>query len=75
MKRAVDLCPSLTGGKGIEHLSIIRHGVRLLLALIFPRGVIFEAVRHASEVKHIIEPNLTPRACLVALYNELTRQG
>jgi len=29
MKRAVQLCPSLTGGKGIEHLSIIRHGVGL----------------------------------------------
>ena len=29
MKRAVDLCPELTGGKGIEHLSIIRHGVGL----------------------------------------------
>lgn len=29
MKRAVDLCPSLTGGRGIEHLDIIRHGVGL----------------------------------------------
>ena len=29
MKRAVDLCPSLTGGQGIEHLSVIRHGVGL----------------------------------------------
>ena len=29
MKRAIDLCPSLTDGKGIEHLSIIRHGVGL----------------------------------------------
>lgn len=29
MKRAVELCPGLTGGKGIEHLSIIRHGVGL----------------------------------------------
>ncbi len=29
MKRAVDLCPALTGGKGIEHLSIVRHGVGL----------------------------------------------
>ena len=29
MKRAVDLCPSLTGGKGIEHLSVIRHSVGL----------------------------------------------
>jgi D-amino-acid oxidase len=29
MKRAVDLCPALTDGKGIEHLSIIRHGVGL----------------------------------------------
>lgn len=29
MKRAVELCPSLTGGKGVEHLSIIRHGVGL----------------------------------------------
>ena len=29
MKRAVDLCPALTGGKGIEHLSIIRQGVGL----------------------------------------------
>ncbi|KAL8939284.1 MAG: hypothetical protein Q9211_002809 [Gyalolechia sp. 1 TL-2023] len=27
MKRAVELCPALTGGKGIEHLDIIRHGV------------------------------------------------
>ncbi|KAK4695924.1 D-amino-acid oxidase, partial [Lecanoromycetidae sp. Uapishka_2] len=27
MKRAVEICPSLTDGKGIEHLSIIRHGV------------------------------------------------
>lgn len=26
MRRAVELCPALTGGKGIEHLSIIRHG-------------------------------------------------
>ena len=29
MKRAVELCPSLTGGKGIEYLSVIRHGVGL----------------------------------------------
>lgn len=29
MKRCVDLCPDLTGGRGIEHLSIIRHGVGL----------------------------------------------
>ena len=29
MQRAVDLCPALTGGKGIEHLSIVRHGVGL----------------------------------------------
>jgi D-amino-acid oxidase len=27
MKRAVQICPTLTGGKGIEHLDIIRHGV------------------------------------------------
>lgn len=29
MKRAVELCPELTGGKGIEGLSVIRHGVGL----------------------------------------------
>lgn len=29
MKRAVELCPALTGGKGIEALDIIRHGVGL----------------------------------------------
>jgi D-amino-acid oxidase len=29
MKRCVDLCPQLTGGRGIEHLDIIRHGVGL----------------------------------------------
>jgi hypothetical protein len=29
MKRCVDLCPDLTGGKGIEALSIVRHGVGL----------------------------------------------
>lgn len=29
MKRAVKMCPELTGGKGIEHLDIIRHGVGL----------------------------------------------
>ena len=29
MKRAVEVCPALTSGKGIEHLSIIRHGVGL----------------------------------------------
>ena len=29
MRRAVDLCPALTDGKGIDHLSIIRHGVGL----------------------------------------------
>jgi D-amino-acid oxidase len=29
MKRAVAICPALTGGKGIEHLDIVRHGVGL----------------------------------------------
>jgi D-amino-acid oxidase len=29
MQRAVKLCPALTGGKGIEQLDIIRHGVGL----------------------------------------------
>jgi D-amino-acid oxidase len=29
MKRAVELCPALTGGKGIKALSVIRHGVGL----------------------------------------------
>lgn len=29
MKRAVNMCPELTDGKGIEHLDIIRHGVGL----------------------------------------------
>ena len=29
MKRCVEMCPSLTDGKGPEHLSIIRHGVGL----------------------------------------------
>lgn len=29
MKRCVDICPQLTGGKGIEHLDIIRHSVGL----------------------------------------------
>lgn len=29
MKRAVEICPALTGGKGIEHLDIVRHGVGL----------------------------------------------
>ncbi|QSZ34220.1 hypothetical protein DSL72_005810 [Monilinia vaccinii-corymbosi] len=29
MKRAVDLCPALTNGRGIEALSVIRHGVGL----------------------------------------------
>jgi len=29
MKRCVDLCPQLTQGKGIEALSVIRHGVGL----------------------------------------------
>ena len=29
MKRAVDICPALTDGKGIEHLDVIRHGVGL----------------------------------------------
>lgn len=29
MKRAVDLCPQLTGGKGVEGLSVVRHGVGL----------------------------------------------
>lgn len=27
MKRCVDVCPDLTGGKGPEALSIVRHGV------------------------------------------------
>lgn len=40
MRRAVELCPALTGGKGIEHLSIIRHGgkyrPRYLICLPFP---------------------------------------
>lgn len=27
MKRCVQICPALTGGKGIEALSIIRHAV------------------------------------------------
>lgn len=29
MKRAVEACPELTGGKGIEALDVIRHGVGL----------------------------------------------
>lgn len=29
MKRAVEICPALTGGKGIEALSVVRHGVGL----------------------------------------------
>lgn len=29
MKRAVAICPALTGGRGIDHLDIIRHGVGL----------------------------------------------
>ena len=29
MKRAVEICPALTEGKGIEALSVIRHGVGL----------------------------------------------
>ncbi|TVY30236.1 D-amino-acid oxidase [Lachnellula hyalina] len=29
MKRAVELCPELTGGKGVEALSVVRHGVGL----------------------------------------------
>lgn len=29
MKRSVALCPALTNGKGIEHLSVIRHAVGL----------------------------------------------
>lgn len=29
MKRAVEICPALTGGKGIEALSVIRHAVGL----------------------------------------------
>ncbi|RCI10644.1 hypothetical protein L249_4440 [Ophiocordyceps polyrhachis-furcata BCC 54312] len=29
MRRAIEVCPNLTGGKGIDGLSIIRHGVGL----------------------------------------------
>lgn len=29
MKRCVDVCPQLTGGKGFENLDVIRHGVGL----------------------------------------------
>jgi hypothetical protein len=29
MERAVKMCPDLTEGKGIEHLSVVRHGVGL----------------------------------------------
>jgi D-amino-acid oxidase len=29
MKRCVEMCPALTGGKGIEHLDVIRHAVGL----------------------------------------------
>ncbi|TAQ85712.1 hypothetical protein B7494_g5983 [Chlorociboria aeruginascens] len=31
MQRAVELCPQLTGGKGIEALSVIRHGVSSIM--------------------------------------------
>lgn len=40
MKRAVELCPALTGGKGIEALSVIRHGVGL--RPLRPQGVRIE---------------------------------
>lgn len=42
MKRAVEICPALTGGKGIEALSIIRHAVGL-------RPVRLSGVRIAKE--------------------------
>ena len=29
MQRAVELCPEMTNGKGIEHLDVIRHSVGL----------------------------------------------
>ena len=29
MKRALDICPALTGGKGIEEFSVVRHNVGL----------------------------------------------
>lgn len=29
MKRCVDVCPDLTGGKGVEALDVVRHGVGL----------------------------------------------
>ena len=29
MKRCLEICPSLTNGKGIEHLSVISHSVGL----------------------------------------------
>lgn len=29
MRRAVELCPELTGGKGVEGLDVVRHGVGL----------------------------------------------
>jgi D-amino-acid oxidase len=29
MQRTVQLCPTLTAGRGIEHLSVVRHGVGL----------------------------------------------
>jgi D-amino-acid oxidase len=29
MKRAVQLCPALTGGRGLEHLDVVRHAVGL----------------------------------------------
>lgn len=29
MKRAVEMCPALTGGRGIEYLDVVRHGVGL----------------------------------------------
>jgi D-amino-acid oxidase len=42
MKRAVEVCPALTGGKGIEALSVIRHAVGL-------RPVRLSGVRIAKE--------------------------
>ena len=29
MRRAIEVCPALTGGKGIDHLSVIRQNVGL----------------------------------------------
>jgi D-amino-acid oxidase len=29
MQRAVDICPALTDGRGIEHLDVVRHSVGL----------------------------------------------